>query len=310
MKDEFQENEVTMDNNTALPVLDFEADNSSIEEVVEDYRDVPFFFALPRPEQMRALESLIFASDAPLTIRNLNRLLVYEESLGADPAQQPLPFTGSTSTAKVNTFSIPSDFYHNLVDELNAELEAASRPYRVILVAGGFQFATTPQYGQLVQKLLRSKSRKRLTQAALETLAIVAYRQPVTKVEIDAVRGVNSGEVVNSLIEKELVSIVGRAETPGKPLLYGATEDFLHLFGLNSISDLPRLREVDDLLSTTATLIEASDQIDNRLSPKDLRKHLAYLLEADTFTTDSPNDNLNEQTDADLPPTAPPNTDG
>jgi hypothetical protein len=141
-----------------------------------------------------------------------------------------------------------------------------------------------------VQRLLKARNRKRLSQAALETLAIIAYRQPITKAEIEAIRGVNVSEVVNSLVEKQLVAMVGRSETIGKPLLYGTTEDFLRIFGLNDLSDLPKLREIDDLLKTTTTLIDMDDELVVKTDHKTLRRQLAALLESGRPQEDAPED--------------------
>ena len=203
-----------------------------------DTRELPYFFTLDRAEQLKALEALIFASEEPLTNRMLHRVLVLEDPSQQAPGQQTLPLEGEkeqpTPEVVLPAFDVPKGFFDDLVEEINDELERTSRPYRIVKIAGGFQFATTPTHGQLVQRLLKAKNRKRLTQAALETIAIIAYRQPITKAEIDAIRGVNAGEVVNSLVEKQLVAMVGRAETLGKPLLYGTTEEFLRIFGLNS----------------------------------------------------------------------------
>jgi segregation and condensation protein B len=187
----------------------------------------------------------------------------------------------------VPTFDVPKEFFDELVEEINDQLERVERPYRIVKIAGGFQFATTPAHGLLVQRLLKAKNRRRLTQAALETVAIIAYRQPITKAEIDAIRGVNSGEVVNSLVEKQLVAMVGRAETLGKPLLYGTTEEFLRVFGLNDISDLPKLREIDDLIKTTTTMIDLDDSISIKTDHRTLRKQLALLLDGDSAQPDA-----------------------
>jgi len=148
-----------------------------------------------------------------------------------------------------------------LVEELNADLEATGRAFRVVHVANagqtGYQFATTAQHGELLARLVKSKSKKRLSQAALETLAIVAYRQPISKPELEVIRGVNSGEIINKLLEKNLVTIVGRSETVGKPLLYGTTDEFLKLFGLQSLEGLPKPRELEELMEDRADIIEA-----------------------------------------------------
>lgn len=265
-------------------------EHEQLERAVEQ-RELPYFFTLDRGEQLHALEALIFASEEPLTNRMLHRLLVLEDPSQQVPGQQQLPLEGEQAQpvpeTVVPTFDVPKEFFDELVEEINEQLERVERPYRIVKIAGGFQFATTPAHGQLVQRLLKAKNRRRLTQAALETVAIIAYRQPITKAEIDAIRGVNSGEVVNSLVEKQLVAMVGRAETLGKPLLYGTTEEFLRVFGLNDISDLPKLREIDDLIKTTTTMIDLDDSISIKTDHRTLRKQLALLLDGDNAAQDS-----------------------
>jgi segregation and condensation protein B len=218
----------------------------------------------------------------------LHRILVLEDPSHQSPGQQALPLEGETTTPAaelvVPSFDVPKGYFDELVEEINTNLETAARPYRIVKIAGGFQFATTPQHGMLVQRLLKAKNRKRLTQAALETVAIIAYRQPITKGEIDAIRGVNSSEVVNSLVEKGLAGMVGRSESPGKPLLYGTSEEFLRVFGLNSLSDLPKLREIDDLLKTTTTMIDTDESFSIQTDHRTLRKQLALLLEGELPT--------------------------
>lgn len=267
-----------------------ELEHEQLERAVEQ-RELPYFFTLDRSEQLHALEALIFASEEPLTNRMLHRLLVLEDPSQQVPGQQQLPLEGEQAQAVpetvVPTFDVPKEYFDELVEEINDQLERVERPYRIVKIAGGFQFATTPAHGQLVQRLLKAKNRRRLTQAALETVAIIAYRQPITKAEIDAIRGVNSGEVVNSLVEKQLVAMVGRAETLGKPLLYGTTEEFLRVFGLNDMSDLPKLREIDDLIKTTTTMIDLDDSISIKTDHRTLRKQLALLLDGDSAQSDS-----------------------
>lgn len=251
-------------------------------ETPQEELDIPYFFTLERYDQRRALESLIFASEDPLTTRVMHRVLVLEDPTQEVPGQQALPLDGEEQPEErpaKKEFEVPKGYFDELVDEINEELETTDRPFRIVKIAGGYQFATTPQHGQLVQRLLKARNRKRLTQAAMETLAIVAYRQPLTKGEVDAIRGVNSGEVVNSLVEKGLLTIVGRSETPGKPLLYGTTDEFLRIFGLNSLSELPKLREIDDLLKTTTTMIEADETITISTDHRTLRRQLSMLLE-------------------------------
>ena len=246
--------------------------------------NIPYFFTLERVDQCRALESLIFASEEPLSIRTLTKILVNRDPTQEVPGQQELPLDGeeqpeAPKEPEPEPFQIPKDYFDDLIEEINDDLEKTDRPFRVVKVAGGWQFATTPEHGQLVQRLLKARNRRRLTQAALETLAIIAYRQPITKPEIDSIRGVNASEVVNTLVEKGLAAMVGRSEQPGKPLLYGTTDDFLRIFGLSSLSDLPKLREIDDLLKTTTTMIELDESIDISTDHRTLRKQLSLLLE-------------------------------
>ncbi|MEL6497787.1 MAG: SMC-Scp complex subunit ScpB [Planctomycetota bacterium] len=127
------------------------------------------------------------------------------------------------------------------VGELNSEYEKAGSVARFEAVAGGFRLMTTPPAGGLLAVFHGSRSASRLSRAALETLSIVAYRQPITRAEIEAIRGVASGEVLRSLLERRLVTVTGRAEELGRPMLYGTTPVFLEQFGLAKIGDLPTM---------------------------------------------------------------------
>ena len=132
---------------------------------------------------------------------------------------------------------------HEAVAELNAAYEAEGRAFRVESVAGGFRVMTLPEHAGFLGTLHRSRSSGRLSPAALETLAVVAYRQPVLRAELEAVRGAACGEVLRSLMERHLVRIAGRAEEVGRPMLYGTTPRFLEVFGLASLADLPDREE-------------------------------------------------------------------
>jgi len=125
---------------------------------------------------------------------------------------------------------------------IKREYEEDSRGLELVEVAGGYQFRTKPQWAQWVNRLKKTKPVK-LSQSALETLAIIAYQQPVIRPTIEVIRGVDSGWVIRSLLEKGLIRIVGRKEIPGRPLIYGTTKTFLELFNLNTLSDLPTLKE-------------------------------------------------------------------
>ena len=136
-----------------------------------------------------------------------------------------------------------------VVRRLKERFREQERPVDIAAVAGGFQLVTRAEFEPYLRRLFRKPGSLSLTQAGLETLAVVAYRQPVTRGEIDQVRGVNCGSVLRSLLEKSLVTIKGREEGVGRPLLYGTTKRFLEAFGLNNLSDLPKLKEVESIMS-------------------------------------------------------------
>jgi segregation and condensation protein B len=126
------------------------------------------------------------------------------------------------------------------IKELNRQYDSSGRSFRIEQVAGGYQILTLPHFGEHLKKLHQKEADAKLTKAALETLAIVAYKQPVLRADVEAIRGCACGETIRSLMEKHLVKIAGRAEEPGRPILYGTTKRFLELFGLNSVKDLPQ----------------------------------------------------------------------
>jgi len=130
------------------------------------------------------------------------------------------------------------------VAALNERYEQIGCSFRIESLAGGYQMLTRPEYHDVVSRLSRARSESRLSQAAMETLSIVAYRQPVLRADIEAIRGVACGEVLRGLLEKRLIKIVGRAEVLGRPMLYGTTGRFLEVFGLNSLKDLPNVKEL------------------------------------------------------------------
>ncbi len=134
------------------------------------------------------------------------------------------------------------------VDDLNEEYAQTGRSFRIVEVAGGFQLAIHGEFAPWIRQLMREKVAPRLSQASLETLAILAFKQPITKAEVEHIRGVSVDGVLRQLMEKGLIRISGRSEAPGRPLLYGTTRDFLKHFGLKTLSDLPRIRELEELL--------------------------------------------------------------
>jgi segregation and condensation protein B len=130
------------------------------------------------------------------------------------------------------------------IKNLNDKYEANDNAFRIEQIAGGYQMLTLSDYNHWLKKLLRVRSDSKLSPAALETLAIIAYKQPVIRADVEAIRGVQVGEVIRNLMYKGLVKIVGRAEVLGRPMLYGTTKKFLETFGLNSLKDLPKIEEL------------------------------------------------------------------
>ena len=134
-----------------------------------------------------------------------------------------------------------TDAVKTAIEGLNRDYESSDRAFRAQRVAGGWQLFTLPPFAPLVGRLLREHKDARLSQPALETLSIIAYRQPIMRAEIEAIRGVACGEVLRALLERRLVKIAGRAEQPGRPMLYGTTPNFLKVFGLPGLDALPVL---------------------------------------------------------------------
>ncbi|MAX23717.1 MAG: SMC-Scp complex subunit ScpB [Phycisphaeraceae bacterium] len=145
------------------------------------------------------------------------------------------------------------------IDQLNKVYDESNRSFRIEQLAGGYQIVTLPKYAQVLANLHKSRQSNKLTAAAMETLAIIAYKQPILRAEIEAIRGVSSGETVRSLMERHLVKIVGRAEEIGRPMLYGTTKQFLEVFGLATLKDLPNAGELRP--PKPRSLIPAKDEL-------------------------------------------------
>lgn len=133
----------------------------------------------------------------------------------------------------------PKDTIEALAARLNEDLEASGRPARAERLAGGYRLMVSPEFGSVVAAFDRNRQSTKLSRASIETLSIIAYRQPMTRAQVEAIRGVACGEVLRSLLERKLIAIKGRAEEVGRPILYGTTPQFLELFGLASLKDLP-----------------------------------------------------------------------
>ena len=167
------------------------------------------------------VEAVLFSSDAPVPVERLRSIIEH------------------AATRQIQ----------ESIELLNGEYEEEGRPFHIIEVAGGYQYATHPQYALWIKKLFRGRRLPRLSQASLETVAIIAFKGPIIRAEIEAIRGVNVEGVLKTLLERNLITVVGRQHAPGRPLLYGTTQEFLIYFGINSISDLPKPKELEELLS-------------------------------------------------------------
>lgn len=136
-------------------------------------------------------------------------------------------------------------------DQLNEQYDTQGRAFRIEKISGGYRLMTCPEHAPIVAAMHRSRATTRLSKPALETLSIIAYRQPITRAELEAIRGVACGEVVRTLMDRRLVKITGRAEELGRPMLYGTTRQFLDTFGLASVKDLPKPEELADQMGQT-----------------------------------------------------------
>jgi segregation and condensation protein B len=165
------------------------------------------------PEPIDVVEALLFASETPVEADRIHEVLDLESAGEA----------------------------RELVRRLAGRLDAQGSALQIIEVGGGYRLVTRPEVASWLVKLARSRTRSRLSRSSLETLAIVAYRQPVSRPDIDAVRGVNSDAVLDNLLDRRMIRIAGRKDSPGRPFLYETTRDFLVAFGLRDLADLPKV---------------------------------------------------------------------
>jgi segregation and condensation protein B len=175
---------------------------------------------LPAADVRAVLEALIFASPHPVTPREITRVMG----------------------------GVPKSAVHGALEELKADYARDGRGLQLVEVAGGWQITTRPEYNDWVREMLDPKAPTRLSIQALETLAVIAYKQPVTLPEIIELRGVKSGGVLKTLLEKRLIRITGRKQVVGRPMLYGTTKDFLLHFGLKDLTELPKIEEFAEVL--------------------------------------------------------------
>ncbi len=135
-----------------------------------------------------------------------------------------------------------------ILDELKSEYDLQGRAFQLVEIAEGYQLVTRIQFAPWIRKMYKTRTTNKLSKAALETLAIIAYRQPITKAEIEDIRGVSADGVINAMMERKFIRVVGRKEVVGRPLLFGTTKEFLHYFGLKDLTDMPELKDLQDIL--------------------------------------------------------------
>jgi len=164
----------------------------------------------------KIVDALIFASDNPIS---LNKIMEIAEISSKQEAEE-------------------------IVNHLIEEYEHLDRSFHIVKIAGGYQFVTREKFAKWISLFYKGRRKSRLSAAALETLAVVAYRQPVTRPEIDRIRGVDSFGVIQNLLERNLIKISGKSKTPGRPLIYKTTDELLRYLGLDSLKDLPKIEEV------------------------------------------------------------------
>ncbi|MCB1150249.1 SMC-Scp complex subunit ScpB [bacterium] len=188
------------------------------------------------------IEALLFSTDAPLTAQRLKGLLGDE---------------------------VDGKEIREAIDALNQEYEAQDRAFAIVEFGGGWQLASRPEYMPLIQKLYKGRRYVRLSRAALEVLAIVAYRQPVTRMEIEDVRGVQVSGVLQTLTERNLVTVVGRSDAVGNPILYGTTREFLNHMGLKGLHQLPSLPELEGIIQSRDEIKEFAAQLGEQIFDED-----------------------------------------
>lgn len=196
------------------------------------------------------IEALIFASPEPISEEKICEIIAKgEENLGLE-----------------------TDAIEPFVEKLNQRYEENGLSFNIENVAGGYTFSTKKRYEPWLSIFQHESAYRKLSQSAIETLAIVAYKQPVTKPEVDDIRGVDSGYMLRQLLEKVLIEVSGRLDAPGKPLLYRTTKHFLKHFGINSIDELPKPREIDEILKDDDMAEHRQFLFDRQLELKELQE--------------------------------------
>jgi len=219
IKDEqFIEENNSNDNNETDNDKFSQINNKKLEKLTGDIFSKNYF---------NVIEAIIFAADEPIKAKDILNII----------------FETDGKSVKLNEKDL-----EQAIEVLNKKYDDYDLSFRIISVSNGYIFATKEEFASYLSSMDKERAKKRLSQSALETLSIIAYKQPITKAELEKIRGVNSDYIISTLLEKKLITIVGRAESPGRPLLYGTTDEFLLYFGLKSLSDLPKPREIEEIV--------------------------------------------------------------
>ena len=194
---------------------------------------------MQKSEIKNIIEALLFAARDPLTQLQVN-----------------------------NVFEPETPNLKEIVDQLNKQYSKNENAFTISKIAGGFQIISKKEYEYFINKLFKKSGRLKLSLAAMDSLAIIAYKQPISRYEVEAIRGVDSSGVLKTLLNHELIKIKGRDIGPGRPLLYKTNSKFLEYFGLNSISDMPKLKEISELIDADPSLGEQISVFENEKIPK------------------------------------------
>ncbi len=180
-----------------------------------------------------------------------------EDGVGMKGVVEALLFASDTPLAGARIREVIGEItdeeIHEIVESLREDYRESGRSFDIYTIEGGFQVLSRPEFADWIEQLFVEKRKAKLSRASLETLAIIAYKQPIVKTEIEMIRGVGADGVIRTLMERNLVTITGRAEGVGRPLLYGTTAQFLNYFGLNELSDLPKMEEIREILRGEAS---------------------------------------------------------
>ncbi len=207
-------------------------------------------------ELKAVVEALLLASDRPLTAEEMKQ--AFDENVSAGDLREQLEI-------------------------LTAEYESQNRGIRLAQIAGGYQLVTDEKLSAYLKRFCQSREKKKFSQATLETLSVIAYRQPVTRADIEFIRGVNVDGALQTLVDKNMVQVVGRKEVPGRPMLYGTTKEFLERFGLNTVKELPPLAEFTE------------KDIDQNLLPPEMRSVVEAAAETQEETENAQTETAEEK---------------